>query len=107
MNELTLSERIMLDKLNVINIRLEKDKIQSLWNVCWGYLNDKFKEDLISESEQKIKKVLKKVNSLAPRIVISNCADVFQYGDGKITLRKEDKVQKIVGDTKRNKNMLF
>ena len=42
MCELSLSERDMLDRLNNINQKYEKDETQSLWNVCWGYLHDKF-----------------------------------------------------------------
>ena len=69
MNELTESERAMLDKLNVINFPLVKDYDQSLWNVCWGYLNGKFNDNLILDSESKIIEVLKSVNEKAPKII--------------------------------------
>ena len=74
MNELTESERAMLDKLNVINFPLVKDYDQSLWNVCWGYLNGKFNDNLILDSEEKIIEVLKSVNEQAPKIIEYNGA---------------------------------
>ena len=74
MNELTESERAMLDKLNVINFPLVKDYDQSLWNVCWGYLNGKFNDNLILDSEEKIIEVLKSVNEQSPKIIGYNGA---------------------------------
>ena len=68
MNELTLSERDMLDKLNAINKKLEKNETQSLWNVCWGYLHGKFKDNILNEDDKTIKKILKEINEQAPKI---------------------------------------
>lgn len=68
MCELSLSERDMLDRLNNINQKYEKDETQSLWNVCWGYLHDKFNSNILNETDEEIKNILKLVNEQAPRI---------------------------------------
>ena len=58
----------MLDKLNVINQKYEKDETQSLWNVCWGYLHNKFNSNILNETDEEIKKILSLVNEQAPKI---------------------------------------
>ena len=68
MNELTENERDILDKLSTINLKLIKDEVQSLWNVCWGYLNNKFNSSLIQESEDTIIETLKELNAIAPMV---------------------------------------
>ena len=68
MCELSLSERDMLDKLNEINRKYEKNETQSLWNVCWGYLHNKFNSNILNETDSEIKKILLLVNEQAPKI---------------------------------------
>ena len=68
MCELSLSERNMLDKLNVINQKYEKDETQSLWNVCWGYLHNKFNSNVLNETDSEIEKILLSINEQAPKI---------------------------------------
>ena len=68
MCELSLSERDMLDKLNEINKKYEKNESQSLWNVCWGYLHNKFNSNILNETDSEIKKILLLVNEQAPKI---------------------------------------
>ena len=70
MNELTEQERETLDKLNEFNIKHcdIKNKSQSLWNVCWGYLNKKFTVNLIHQPNLEIIKSLQAVNKEAPKI---------------------------------------
>ena len=68
MCELSLSERDMLDKLNEINKKYEKNEIQSLWNVCWGYLHNKFNSNILNETDSEIKKILLLINEQAPKI---------------------------------------
>lgn len=68
MCELSLSERNILDKLNVINQKYEKDETQSLWNVCWGYLHNKFNSNILNETDEEIKKILLSINEQAPKI---------------------------------------
>lgn len=68
MCELSLSERDMLDKLNEINKKYEKNETQSLWNVCWGYLHDKFNSNILNETDSEIKKILLLINEQAPKI---------------------------------------
>ena len=68
MCELSLSERDMLDKLNDINKKYEKNENQSLWNVCWGYLHNKFNSNILNETDSEIKKILLLVNKQAPKI---------------------------------------
>ena len=68
MCELSLSERNILDKLNVINQKYEKNETQSLWNVCWGYLHNKFNSNILNETDSEIKKILLSVNEQAPKI---------------------------------------
>lgn len=68
MCELSLSERDMLDKLNEINKKYEKNETQSLWNVCWGYLHNKFNSNILNETDSEIKKILLLVNEQAPKI---------------------------------------
>lgn len=87
MRELTLSQREALDKLNAINIELESNQAQSLSNVCWGYLNHKFDESLLSEPKSEIKKKLKQINEIAPRIVTSGCDDIFDYAKNGVHIK--------------------
>lgn len=68
MCELSLSERDMLDKLNKINQKYEKNETQSLWNVCWGYLHNKFNSNILNKTDSEIKKILLLVNEQAPKI---------------------------------------
>jgi len=68
MCELSLSERDMLDKLNKINQKYEKNETQSLWNVCWGYLHNKFNSNILNETDSEIKKILLLINEQAPKI---------------------------------------
>lgn len=68
MCELSLSERDMLDKLNKINQKYEKNETRSLWNVCWGYLHNKFNSNILNETDSEIKKILLLVNEQAPKI---------------------------------------
>ena len=68
MCELTMQERDMLDKVNEINLKLVKNQTQSLWNVCWGYLNKKFDSNILNNPNKEIKDILAKVNSEAPHI---------------------------------------
>ena len=68
MCELTMQERDMLDEVNKINLKLVKNETQSLWNVCWGYLNNKFKDTILNNDTNEIKKILKTVNEQAPKI---------------------------------------
>ena len=68
MCELSLSERDMLDKLNEINKKYEKNETQSLWNVCWGYLHNKFNSNILNKTDSEIKKILLLVNEQAPKI---------------------------------------
>lgn len=94
MNELTESERAMLDKLNVINFPLVKDYDQSLWNVCWGYLNGKFNDNLILDSEEKIIEVLKSVNGQAPKIIRYEIGKPAVPAD-EISEQKENRAHRI------------
>ena len=87
MRELTLSQREALDKLNSINIELESNQAQSLSNVCWGYLNHKFDESLLSEPKAEIKKKLKYINEIAPRIITSRCDDIFDYTNNGVHIK--------------------
>ena len=68
MCELTMQERDMLDELNEINLKLVKNESQSLWNVCWGYLQKKFDDKILNKSDKEIKDILKSVNEQAPKI---------------------------------------
>ena len=62
MNELTLDERDLIDKLNKINKRIVgKDNI-SLWNVAKAYLNNRIPRDILDRSKEEIIAVLKEVN---------------------------------------------
>lgn len=76
MNELSLSEREMLDKVNKINQKYEKNEIQCLWNVCWGYLHNKFNSNILNETETEIKKILLLVNEQAPKIKAEEDLDI-------------------------------
>lgn len=94
MSELTEAERSMLDKLNLINVRFEKNYDQSLWNVCWGYLHNKFNDTLVLDSEEHIIEVLKSVNEQAPRIVGAD-PNIVVIPEVKIESQKEDRVHRI------------
>ena len=76
MCELSLSERDMLDKLNEINKKYEKNETQSLWNVCWGYLHNKFNSNILNETDLEIKKILLLVNEQAPKIKVEEDLNV-------------------------------
>ena len=62
MNELTLEERGLLDKLNKINRRFELDEAKSLWNVCKAYLSGKIKASILDLPKPEIIEILKGVN---------------------------------------------
>lgn len=66
--ELTMSERESLDKINSINLELEKSQVQSLANVVWAYLHEKIDKSLFTSSKTEIKKKLKEINKIAPKI---------------------------------------
>ena len=76
MCELSLSERDVLDKLNEINKKYEKNENQSLWNVCWGYLHNKFNSNILNETDSEIKKILLLVNEQAPKIKVEENLNV-------------------------------
>jgi len=76
MCELSLSERDMLDKLNKINQKYEKNETISLWNVCWGYLHNKFNSNVLNETDSEIKKILLLVNEAAPKIKVEEGLNV-------------------------------
>lgn len=62
MNELTIEERGLLDKLNKINRRFEPDENKSLWNVCKAYLSGKIKASILDLPKNEIIKILKEIN---------------------------------------------
>ena len=76
MCELSLSERDMLDKLNEINKKYENNETQSLWNVCWGYLHNKFNSNILNETDSEIKKILLLINEQAPKIKVEEDLNV-------------------------------
>jgi hypothetical protein len=76
MCELSLSERDMLDKLNEINKKYEKNETQSLWNVCWGYLHNKFNSNILNKTDSEIKKILLLINEQAPKIKVEENLNV-------------------------------
>lgn len=61
-NELTLEERILIDKLNKINKRFEPDESKSLWNVCRAYLSGAISPNILDLPKEEIIKVLRKIN---------------------------------------------
>ena len=71
--ELTMSERELLDKINSINLELEKSQVQSLANVVWAYLHEKIDKSLFTSSKTEIKKKLKEINKIAPKITTYDC----------------------------------
>ena len=71
--ELTMSERESLDKINTINLELEKSQVQSLANVVWAYLHEKIDKNLFTSSKTEIKKKLKEINKIAPKITTYDC----------------------------------
>lgn len=79
MNELTLSERIFLDKLNKVNRKFVKNEMQSLWNVCYGYLHKFFDSNLLYKSDEEIAEVLQRVNMEVKPLSNANykCAKLF------------------------------
>ena len=62
MNELTLEERGLLDKLNKINRRFEPDEIKCLWNVCKAYLSGKIKASILDLPKPEIIEILRGIN---------------------------------------------
>ena len=77
MCELTEQEREALDKLNEFNLKKcgIKNDSQSLWNVCWGYLNGKFTIKLVQEPDKVIIDTLREVNKEAPKIIAEEKLD--------------------------------
>ena len=77
MNELTDTEREILDKLNEFNLKKcgIKNDSQSLWNICWGYLNNKINIHLIDEPPAVIIDQLRKLNKIAPKITAQENLD--------------------------------
>ena len=71
--ELTMFERESLDKINTINLELEKSQVQSLANVVWAYLHEKIDKSLFTSSKTEIKKKLKEINKIAPKITTYDC----------------------------------
>ena len=62
MNELTIEERSLIDKLNKINRRFEPDERKSLWNVCKAYLSGAIKSSILDLPKDEIIKVLRGIN---------------------------------------------
>lgn len=68
-----MSERESLDKINSINLELEKSQVQSLANIVWAYLHEKIDKSLFTSSKTEIKKKLKEINKIAPKITTYDC----------------------------------
>lgn len=66
MSELTVQERDFLDKVNKVNRKFCKDEQKSLWNVCKGYLNKIFTDNLLDLPEAESKPIFLKINGLEP-----------------------------------------
>lgn len=62
MNELSLDERDLIDKLNKINKRIVDDDNVSLWNVAKAYLNNRIPRDILDRTKDEIIAVLKEIN---------------------------------------------
>ena len=62
MNEFSLDERDLIDKLNKINKRIVGDDNISLWNVAKAYLNNRIPKDILDRTKDEIIAVLKDVN---------------------------------------------
>ena len=62
MNELSLDERDLIDKLNKINKRIVGDDNISLWNVAKAYWNNRIPRDILDRTKDEIIAVLKEVN---------------------------------------------
>lgn len=62
MNELSLDERDLIDKLNKINKRIVDDDNISLWNVAKAYLNNRIPRDILDLPKNEILKILKEIN---------------------------------------------
>ena len=62
MNELTIEERSLIDKLNKINRRFEPDETKSLWNVCKAYLSGAIKSSILDLPKDEVIKVLRGIN---------------------------------------------
>ena len=71
MNELTLSEREFLDKVQKLSLTYNKDEDKSLWNVCNAYLTGKIKDDFLSLPDKEIEKILKEINGYSTEEVKS------------------------------------
>lgn len=63
MNELTLDERDLIDKLNKINKRIVGDDNISLWNVAKAYLNNRIPRDILDCTKDEIIDILKEINN--------------------------------------------
>ena len=61
-NELTIEERSLIDKLNKINRRFEPDEAKSLWNVCKAYLSGEIKSSILDLPKDEVIKVLRGIN---------------------------------------------
>ena len=62
MNELSLDERDLIDKLNKRNKRIVGDDNISLWNVAKAYLNNRIPRDILDRTKDEISAVLKEVD---------------------------------------------
>ncbi len=62
MNELSLDERDLIDKLNKINKRIVGDDNISLWNVAKAYLNNRIPRNILDLHKNEILKILKGIN---------------------------------------------
>ena len=62
MNELSLDERDLIDKLNKINKRIVGDDNISLWNVAKAYLNNRIPRHILDRTKDEIIAFLKEVN---------------------------------------------
>lgn len=63
MNELSLDERDLIDKVNKINKRLVGNADGSLWNVAKAYLNNRIPRDILNRSKNEIIDILKEINN--------------------------------------------
>lgn len=77
MNELSLSEREFLDKVNEVNLRYCKDPDISLWNVCKGYLTGKIKSDFLDLPKDEIEKVLAELNGELHKVPVKKTSELF------------------------------
>lgn len=94
MNELSINERIFLDKVNMINKKYEKDKVQCMWNVCYGYLHKMFDDTLLNRPDSEIESILNEVNLKSSKVTkldttsINTHTKVYKGIDFSITVDK-------------------